>query len=73
MRAELLEQRATQRRLARADFAGDLHETFPLTNSIEQMVERFAMLRTVKQEPRVGRDVEWRFAQAIVIQVHTVF
>ena len=51
---ELLEHRAAQRGFARADFAGELDETLALANAVKQMVQRFAMLRTVKQEPTAG-------------------
>ena len=70
LRAELLEQRAAEGRLARADFAGDLDESFALPDAVKQMVECFAVLGTVKQEARVRRDVERRLFQAIILQVH---
>ena len=44
MRVQLLQQRAAQRRLARADLARELHKTLALADAVEQMVERLAML-----------------------------
>jgi hypothetical protein len=31
------------------------------------------MFGAIKQEPRVGRDIERRFAQAVIIQIHERF
>ena len=67
---ELFEHRAAEGGLARADFAGHLDKAFALANAVKQMVEGFAMLRAVKQEPRVRRDVERRLGQAVIVQIH---
>ena len=60
MPVELLQQRAAQRRLARAHLAGELDKTLPLANAVKQVVERLAMPGTVEKEVRVRRDVERR-------------
>ena len=60
MFVQLFQHRAAKRGLARADFAGELDKTLPLADAVEQMVERLAMLRAVKQESRVRRNVERR-------------
>src|SRR6266446_4125609 len=70
MSVELLEHRTAESRLAGANFAGELHETFPLPDPVEQMIECLAMLGAIKKKARVRRDVERRLAQAIVLQVH---
>src|SRR5882724_7040283 len=70
---EFLEYRPAKRRLARADLASELDEAFALAQAVEQVVERFAMLGAVKEEPRVRRDVEGRFRQPVVVQVHGSF
>ena len=67
---KLIEQRAAQGRFARADFAGQLHETFSLANPVEQMVERFAMFGAVEKETRIWRYIEWRLGQAVIFQIH---
>ena len=67
---ELFEQRAAQRRLARAHLAGELDEALALADAVKQMIDRLAMFRAVKQEARVRRDVERRLRQAVVIQIH---
>ena len=64
-RVELFQQRAAERRLARADLAGELHEALALADAVEQVVERLAMLRAVKKEARVRRDVERRELQSV--------
>src|ERR1041385_2906573 len=69
--AELLQQRAAERGLARAHFAGELDESLPLPDAVEQMVERLAVLRTVEQEARVGRYVKWRLVQAVIFEIHS--
>ena len=66
---ELLQQRAAQRRLARADFAGELHKPLALANPVKQMVERLAMLGAEEQKPRVRSDRERRFGQLMIFQV----
>ena len=70
MRAKLLQQRAAKRRLARADLAGELDKTLALADAVKQMVERLAMFRAVKKKARVRRDVERRFRQPIIFQIH---
>ena len=52
--------RAAKRRLARADFAGELHKALALADAVKQMVERLAMLPAVKKKARVRREVERR-------------
>src|SRR5262249_40958669 len=70
---ELFEHRAAERGLARADLAGGLHGAFGLANAVEQMIERLAMFRAVKQKPRVRRYVERRLRQAVILKVHARF
>lgn len=70
MTVELLEHSAAKGGLARANFAGELHETFALANSVKEVVEGFAMLRAIKQKPRIRRNVEGRFCQAVIIEIH---
>ena len=60
MNVELPQHRAADRRLARADFAGELHEALALPDAVKQMVVRLAMLPALKQEARVRREVERR-------------
>src|SRR5439155_2375363 len=67
---QLLEHRPAEGRLAGADLARQLDEAFALTNSVEQMVDGLSVFGAVEEEPRVRRDVERRFAQAIVVQIH---
>jgi len=70
---ELFEQRAAQRRLARADLAGELHEALALADAVKQVIIRFAVSPAVKQKTRVRRKVERRQFQSIVFQIHTGF
>src|SRR5436190_15177393 len=70
MIAQFIQHRPAKRRLARADFARELDESLPLANAVKQMIKRFAMLRAVKQEPRVRRDRERRFVQPVIFQIH---
>ena len=64
------EHRPADRRFARADFAGQLHETLPLADAVEQMVEGLAVFRAEKKEPRIRRKIERRFLQAVIFQIH---
>ncbi len=70
MPVELFQQRAAQRRLARADFAGELDKALALANAVEQVVECLAMLCAVEKEARVRRDVERRLLQSVKFQIH---
>ena len=70
MRAKLVEEGAAKRGFAGADFAGELDKALALTNAVEQVVEGFAMARAVKQEARIWSDVERRFFQAVIFQIH---
>lgn len=67
---KLVEQRPAQSGFARADFARQLHETFALSNSVKQMIERFAMFCAVEKETRIWRYIEWRLGQAVIFQIH---
>ena len=62
-----------KRRLARADFAGELDETLALADAVKQMVERLAMFRAVEKKARVRRDVERRLFQSVKLQIHARF
>jgi hypothetical protein len=68
--SEFFEQLTANRRLARADFAGELDEAFPLANAEQEMIERLLMLRAEKQKARVRRNIKRRFPQVVVLQVH---
>ena len=70
MLIQLFESRTTKCGLACADFAGELHEAFPFADAVQQMVERLAMFRGIKQKARVRRDVERRFCEAEKFLVH---
>ncbi len=67
---ELLQQRAAQSRLARADLARDLDEPLPLTQPEEKVIERLPVLLAEEQEARVRRDVERRLPKAVEVVVH---
>jgi len=62
---ELFQQRAAERRLARAHLAGELHEALALADPVEQMIERLAVLGAVEKKARVRRDVERREFQSV--------
>src|SRR5262249_37285240 len=57
---QLLEQQAAQRRLAGADFAGQLHEAAAaaLADAVQEVRERVAMPLGQEHVARVGRDRE---------------
>src|SRR5260370_14722423 len=55
---ELLDQVATERRLARSRLAGDEHEAFAIADPIEKLALRFAVLPRVEDELRVRRQRE---------------
>jgi hypothetical protein len=67
---QLFQQRAAQRRLARADLARELDEALAFADAVEQMIERLAMLGTVEKKARVRRDVERRLIQSVEFQIH---
>ena len=48
MSIELFKERAAEGGFARADFAGELDETFAFANAEEEMVDGFAVLGAVK-------------------------
>ena len=73
MTVELFKHRPAKRGLARPDLACELDKALPLADAIQQVIERLAMFGAVEQEPRVRRDVERRFCQAIIVQVHAGF
>ena len=70
MLIQLFERGATERRLARADFASELDKTFAFADAVEQVIERLAMFRGIEQKARVRRDVEGRFCEAEKFLVH---
>ena len=37
---------------------------------VQQMIKRLAMLGAVKQKPRIRRNVERRFFQPVIFQIH---
>ncbi len=73
MTVELFEQRPAERRFARADFARELDKALALADAVEQVIIRLAVLRAVKQEARVGRNIKRGFFQPVIIQVHAHF
>src|SRR5580765_6958437 len=70
MTIKLFENRAAKGGFAGADFTRELDEALALTNAVQQVVERLAMFGAIKQEPRVGSNVERRFGQAVIVQIH---
>src|ERR1043165_2280266 len=66
----MFQQRPAERGLARADFAGELHEALAFPDAVEQMVERLAVFVAVEKKARVRRDVERRLLQSIKLQIH---
>ena len=70
---ELFEQRAAKRRLARADFARELHEALALADAVKQMIVRLTVPPALKQKTRIRREVERRLFQTIVFQIHAGF
>ena len=69
-RRQLLEKAAADRGLARADLAGELHESPLAAHAVEQVRERLAVLRAQVQKARVGREREGELPQAEVLQIH---
>ncbi len=69
-RVQLVEQRATQQRLAGADLAGDLDEAFALGKRDAQQVEARLIGRQLHQEASVRRERERLLAQAEERLVH---
>ena len=69
---QLLEQQPTQRRLAGADLARQLHEAAAaaLADAIEQVRQRIAVAFGQEHVARVRRDRERRLAQPVVFEVH---
>ena len=68
--AELFEHGAADGSFAGADLAGELDEPLPFANAVEEMVIGFAVLWAEEKKARVWRDIERRFVQAIVLQIH---
>src|SRR6266508_5155593 len=69
-RPELLEDRAADGRLPRADLAGDLDEALALPDAEQDVVEGLAVPLGKEEEPRVGRDVEGRLPESVELVVH---
>ena len=42
-------------------------------DAVQQMIVRLAMFRTVKQKPRVRRNIKRRFGQAVILEIHAQF
>jgi len=70
MSIELFQQGPAERRFAGSNLAGKLHKAFALANTVEEMIEGFAMFRAVEQEARIRRDVERRDLQSIELKIH---
>jgi hypothetical protein len=71
VRGQLLEQQPADRRLARADLAGELHEAAAaaLADAEQQVRERVPVALAQEDEARIRGDGERRLAQAVVGQV----
>ena len=67
---DLFEQAAANRRFSRADFAREQHESAVAADAIEQMGKRLLVALAHVEVAGVGRDGEWRFAEAEVFTVH---
>src|SRR5262249_62013347 len=68
-RAELLEDRPADGRLAGADLAGDLDEALALLDAEQDVVERLPVPLGEEEETRVGRAGEWRFLGPLEVVV----
>ena len=69
-RAEFFQQGAAKGGLARADLAGQLDKALPFAHPVKQMIKGLAMLGAEKQKPRIRCNIERRFLQPVVFQVH---
>src|SRR5262249_17959499 len=69
---DLLEQRAAQRRLARADVPGDDDEAFAATDGVLQQVERVAVRLAAIEILRVRRQAERLFGEPVIRFVHVL-
>ena len=70
MTRHALEQRAHDRGLAGADFAGELNEAAGLVDAVQQVRERLRMPLAHEEVARIGSDRERLFAQAEKARVH---
>ncbi len=68
---QFVEQRATEQRLARAHFPGDLDEALALTQRHAQQIEAGLIRRQLNHEACVRCQREWLLAQAEKCFVHT--
>ena len=67
---ELLFQVRDQRRLARADLAGNHDEAFALVQTIAEIAQRLLVRNALEVERRVGRKLEGPLAEAVEFFVH---
>src|SRR5438876_11716928 len=65
-----LEQRPAQRRLSRADVAGDDHEAFAAPDRILQQLERAGVRRAPIEKLRIGRQTERLLGKPVIALVH---
>ena len=70
--AELIEQSAAKCGFARADLAGQLDKALSFANAKKEVVKSLAMFGAEKQEPRIGCNVERRFFQSVIVQIHAI-
>src|SRR5690606_4860652 len=69
---KLLEEAADQRRLARADLAGELDEAAAFGDAVDQMSERVGMPAAQVEVPRIRRDRERFLVEPEEFRVHVV-
>ena len=62
-----------QRRLARANLAGDDNEAFTLIEAIAQIALSLTMARAFEVELRVGGQLKGPSAQSVICVIHGVF
>jgi hypothetical protein len=62
---EVLQHRAAERRLAGADVAGEDRQAFAPFYGVQQIVERGRVRAALVEEPRIGRQAERLFLEAV--------
>ena len=70
LRVDRAHQVRDQRRLARADLAGDDDEAFALGEAVAEVGQRLAVRDAAEIERRIGRELEGLSRQAVEIVEH---
>ena len=70
---ELLEQGPAQRGLAGADVAGQDDEAFFAADGLPDLLQGEIVRLAAIQEPRIGRQAEWRLNESVVVLVHAAW